>query len=93
MGCLAKTDTLDAEIIAFFTERIRPLAGPLPEPVRSPFAELVSRWRQIIGMIGMETNRRNQAVDKQLPRRLDLHIGFLACLIHEGSGSVVASVA
>ncbi|WP_238180560.1 IS110 family transposase, partial [Methylobacterium haplocladii] len=70
MGRLAKTDTLDAEVIALFAERIRPPARPLPEPERSYFAELVSRRRQIIGMINMETNRRDRAVDKQLIRRL-----------------------
>jgi transposase len=77
MGRLAKTDTLDAEVIALFAERIRPPARPLPEPERSHFAELVSRRRQIIGMINMETNRRDQAVDKQLIRRLNRHITFL----------------
>ena len=77
MGRLAKTDTLDAEVIALFAERIRPPARPLPEPERSHLAEIVSRRRQIIGMIGMETNRRDQAVDKQLTRRLERHIGFL----------------
>lgn len=77
MGRLAKTDTLDAEVIALIAERIRPPARPLSEPERSHFAELVSRRRQVIAMIGMETNRRNQAVDKQLIRRLDRHIGFL----------------
>lgn len=77
MGRLAKTDTLDAEVIALFAERMKPPARALPEPERRHFAELVSRRRQIIGMIGMETNRRDQAVDKQLTRRLGRHIGFL----------------
>jgi transposase len=77
MGRLAKTDTLDAEVIALFAERMRPPPKPLPEPERIHFAELVSRRRQIIRMIGMETNRRDQAVDKQLIRRLDRHISFL----------------
>ncbi len=63
MGRLAKTDTLDAEVIALFAERMRLPARPLPEPERRHFAELVRRRRQIIGMINMETNRRDQAVD------------------------------
>jgi transposase len=61
MGRLAKTDTLDAEVIALFAERVSPQARPLPEPERSHLAELVGRRRQIIEMIGMETNRRGQA--------------------------------
>ena len=67
---------LDAEVIALFAERIRPPIRPLPEPERSHFAELVSRRRQILGMINMETNRRDQAADKQLIRRLSGHIAF-----------------
>ena len=88
MGRLAKTDTLDAEVIALFAERIRPPARPLPEPERSHFAELVSRRRQIIGMINMETNRRDQAVDKQLIRRLNRHIAFLEKELSELDGDI-----
>ena len=88
MGRLAKTDTLDAEVIALFAERIRPPARPLPELERSHFAELVGRRRQIIGMIGMETNRRDQAVDKQLTRKLDRHIAFLERELAELDGDI-----
>src|SRR5271156_1282335 len=70
MGRLAKTDTLDAEVIALFAERIRPEVRPLPEPERNHLAEIVGRRRQIIEMIGMETNRGRQTVDKHLARRL-----------------------
>jgi transposase len=88
MGRLAKTDTLDAEVIALFAERIRQPVRPLPEPERSHFAELVSRRRQIIGMINMETNRRDQAVDKQLSRRLSRHIAFLEKELVELDGDI-----
>jgi transposase len=77
MGRLAKTDALDAEAIALFAERVRPQARPLPEPERSRLAELVGRRRQIIEMIGMESNRRRQVTDKRLARKLDRHIAFL----------------
>ena len=77
MGRLAKTDTLDAEVIALFAERIRPEVRPLPEPERNHLAEIVGRRRQIIEMIGMETNRGRQTVDKHLARRLACHIAFL----------------
>jgi transposase len=77
MGRLAKTDALDAEAIALFAERVRPKARPLPEPERSRLAELVGRRRQIIEMIGMEANRRRQASDKRLARKLDRHVAFL----------------
>ena len=76
MGRLAKTDTLDAEVIAF-AERVRPQARPLREPERVHLAELVGRRRQIIEMIGMETNRGRQAIDKPLARRLARHVVYL----------------
>ena len=76
MGRLAKTDTLDAEVIALFAERVRPQARPLREPERVHLAELVGRRRQIIEMIGMETNRGRQAIDKPLARRLARHVAY-----------------
>lgn len=77
MGRLAKTDALDAEAIALFAERIRPEARPLLDPERARLAEFVSRRRQVIEMIGMETNRRRRANDKHLAKRLDRHAAFL----------------
>ena len=77
MGRLAKTDTPDAEVIALFAERVRPQARPLREPERVHLAELVGRRRQIIEMIGMETNRGRQAIDKPLARRLARHVAYL----------------
>ena len=77
MGRLAKTDALDAEAIALFAERIRPEARPLLDPERARLAELVSRRRQVVEMIGMETNRRRRATDKRLAKRLDRHVAFL----------------
>ena len=79
MGRLAKTDTLDAEvIIALFAERVRPQARPLREPERVHLAELVGRrlpdhrddrpW---------QTNRGRQAIDKPLARRLARHVAYL----------------
>ncbi|NBJ13932.1 IS110 family RNA-guided transposase, partial [Microvirga arsenatis] len=77
MGRLAKTDALDAEAIALFAERIRPEARPLLDPERARLAEFVRRRRQVIEMIGMETNRRRRTTDKRLAKRLDRHVAFL----------------
>ena len=77
MGRLAKTDTLDAEVIALFAERVQPEARPLPTPEQSRLAELVGRRRQVIEMIVMESNRGRQAIDKHLAGSLERHIAFL----------------
>jgi len=60
-GRLAKTDALDAQAIALFAERIRPEARAVAPLEAQALAELVGRRRQLVEMIGMESNRRRQA--------------------------------
>jgi transposase len=60
-GRLAKTDALDAQIIALFAERIRPEPRPIADADSQALAELMARRRQVVEMIGMETNRFRQA--------------------------------
>jgi transposase len=77
IGRLAKTDALDAQVIALFAERIRPEPRPLADAEAQRLAELVARRRQIVEMIGAESNRRRQARDPELQRDLDSHLVWL----------------
>ena len=77
LGKLAKTDAIDAEVIALFAERIGPQARPLASPQAQKLRELVARRRQIVEMIGMEANRRRGAADKRLAKKIDRHLAFL----------------
>jgi transposase len=82
VGQLAKTDRLDARIIALFAERIRPEArpvadGPVADAAAQALAELVARRRQLVEMIGMESNRRRRAREPGLVRRIDDHLAWL----------------
>ena len=65
-GRLAKTDRLDAEVIAHFAEAIRPAPRPLASEAAQGLAELVARRRQLVEMIGMEKNRRTARSPKVL---------------------------
>jgi transposase len=69
-GQLAKTDTLDAQIIALFAERVRPEPRPIADEDSQLLAELVARRRQVVEMIGMETNRLQQAHGARVQRSL-----------------------
>lgn len=70
VGRLAKTDALDAAIIARFAERVRPQPRPLADDEARLLAELVARRRQLVVMIGMETNRQHQARGPRVRRSL-----------------------
>ena len=69
-GRLAKTDALDAQVIALFAERIRPEPRPIASADRQILAELIARRRQVVEMIGMETNRLHQARNPRVQRML-----------------------
>ncbi len=56
-GQLAKTDSIDAGILAHFAEVIRPEVRPLPDEQAQLLEELVTRRHQIVEMIKAETNR------------------------------------
>jgi transposase len=68
VGRLAKTDRLDAGLIARFAERVRPVPRPVADEQARALAELVTRRRQIVEMIGMEGNRRRQARSPEVVR-------------------------
>lgn len=76
-GQLAKTDRLDAAIIALFGERIRPEVRPLPDATALALGELVARRRQIVEMITAEGNRRARATVPHVARRLEAHLDWL----------------
>ncbi len=68
-GRLAKTDALDAQVLAHFADVVRPEPRPLPNAQTQELAALVTRRRQLIGMLTAEKNRLASArivVRKQL---------------------------
>ena len=92
LGRLAKTDAIDAKVIALFAERIEPPARPIASPEAQRLGELVARRRQIVEMIGMEQNRRRRAGDKRLVKRIDRHVAFLEKELGDVDGDIDASV-
>jgi transposase len=56
-GRLAKTDALDAEILALFAERIRPEVRPAKDADTQELEALIVRRRQVVDMITAEKNR------------------------------------
>jgi transposase len=61
LGQRAKTDPIDAAVIARFAEATRPAIRPLPDEETQLLADLVARRRQIVAMIGAERQREKRA--------------------------------
>jgi transposase len=61
IGQRAKTDPIDAGVIAHFAEATNPQVRPLPDEATQLLADLVQRRRQIIEMIGAESQRQKRA--------------------------------
>ena len=75
-GRLAKTDAIDAAVLAHFGEAVRPEVRPLADAESRGLEALVSRRRQLLEMLGAERNRRAMA-HRSLHRAIDRHIKFL----------------
>lgn len=75
-GQLAKTDRLDAALLALFAERIRPELRARPDFDTTELSDLVQRRRQVIDMITVERNRCALATPR-VRRRLEAHITWL----------------
>lgn len=76
-GVLAKTDKIDARILARFAEAIRPAPRPVPTPEAKEIQELLSRRRQIVDMLTMEKNRLGIAATERMRRGIRRHITWL----------------
>jgi transposase len=76
-GRLAKTDPLDAAVIAHFAEAVRPQARPVASAEAHALGELVARRRQLIGMMTAERNRRRQLTTKRLIKGIDCILAAL----------------
>lgn len=75
-GQLAKTDSIDAGVLAHFAEVIRPALRPLPDAVTLELRALTSRRRQLLEMIAAENNRLEMA-SKAVRKSIHAHIGYL----------------
>ena len=75
-GKLAKTDRIDAQILAHFGEAIQPEPRPVPEGEALLFKQILSRRRQLVEMITAEKNRLS-TTSPALRRDVQAHIAWL----------------
>ena len=76
-GKLAKTDTLDAAVLAHFGEAVRPPVRPLRDSEMQLLHSLVARRHQLIIMLVAEKNRLNTATTVAVRPSIESHIEWL----------------
>ena len=75
-GRLAKTDAIDAQVLAQFGEAVEPQPRPLPDQTHQEFTALVMRRRQLVEMLTAEKNRLRSAA-RSVRRDIEQHIRWL----------------
>ena len=70
LGQRAKTDPIDAAVIAHFAAAVRLDPRPLPDEATRLLSDLVTRRRQIVEMIGAERQREKRALARHLKKSI-----------------------
>ncbi len=92
IGRLAKTDAIDAEVLARFAEAVRPDARPLPSAEVRALDALLSRRQQLLGMRVMESNRLGACPDPTVRAGLERHIAWLGGEVAEADRLLAEAV-
>jgi transposase len=77
VGKRAKTDPIDAEMIARFAEAVKPEPRQVPDDAARLLGELVARRRQIVEMLVAERQREKRADNVRVRKSLARHIKVL----------------
>jgi len=91
-GRLAKTDRVDAEVLALFAERVRPAVRPLTDAATQDLEALLLRRRQLLEMLTAEKNRLGLA-RKPIRKSLKAHIAYLERELRRTDADLGAAVA
>ena len=75
-GRLAKTDALDAQVMAHFAAAVKPTVRPMPDAQAEEFGAITARRRQILDMLTAEKNRLS-STHKTVRARVETHIKWL----------------
>jgi len=76
-GQFAKTDALDARLLARFAQAVRPAQRPLPDEAAQVFADQLARRRQVVDMLAVEKTRLKQATYRDVRKSIKEHVQWL----------------
>ena len=92
MGQLAKTDRIDAKLLALFGEKIAPRLLVPPSKEAAELAELSARRTQLTAMRAAELNRQKQAESKKALASIAKLIRFLSAELDDIDGRIQALI-
>jgi transposase len=76
-GKLAKTDKIDAQVLAHFAEVLRPEPRPLPDQAQQALQAALQRRLQVVKMIGQEENRLEKCFIPAVRQDIQAHLTWL----------------
>lgn len=92
LGRHAKTDRVDAAVLAEFATRIDPTPAAAPDPERDALAALLTRRRQVIDMRTMESNRLRPGLPAAVQAEIDDHLAWLDDRIAAADHALAAAI-
>jgi transposase len=92
LGQLAKTDRIDARVLALFGARVQPPSRPLPDEATQELEALLTRRRQLLEMLHAERQRRPRARGRMVRRSLDTHIRWLERQVIDTDATLEAAI-
>lgn len=92
LGRTAKTDAIDARVLALFAERVRPEPRPLPDAAARELGERLARRRQLIAMRTAESNRLGTAIAPAVRADPEAHIAFLSGQVGRLDGELALAI-
>ena len=91
-GLLAKTDPIDARMLAAFARAMQPAPEQVADPARGALARLAKRRDQLVLMRAQEKNRRSEADDRAMAERIGRLIEVLDSEIAEIEADISALI-
>jgi transposase len=92
LGYLAKTDALDARVLAHFADKVRPAVRALPSADREAVHDLLERRRQLLQMRTAEGNRLGTARTEAVRRLVRQHLAWLDGQLRDVDGRLDRAV-
>lgn len=93
LGRTAKTDAMDADVLAVFGARMQPVARAVHDAATEALAALVARRRQLLDMLGAEQRRLEHApATGRITRDLRNHIRWLERRVDDVDGDIGTAI-